>query len=876
MHEGDNDKEKSVIRFQEVVRFEKGADTEAVEAGAECWLKFVVFDVLFVGGPDAQKVLDKAVSSEKLEDTTPGSIINMSAFARRRILHEVIEPQKNEVEIVPSAVFRPNGDCVTGEDYFSPTDPLSDSGIPAYSLDSVKWTLNIGHPSLKVLDDERRKDRTDGEISMRRTLFVNQFYRSVVEQQKMEGIVVKDLAAPYILKSRTHYWRKIKPDYSQDSVAADLDVVVIGGYFVKGIRGAGEFSAFLVACRDSEDPKKYFTLCRINARTLKEDKLREIMTHTEFEKALADRPLQTGKWFKEVSHGDTLPDFISMRSFQRGKEDILGWRFTNSTADPIYPDLWIKPEDSVVVTVNAFEIVKSDEHSVGLTFRFPRFTRVRGNDKPAHDIETEIDLYKIYHKYQDDMRKYATSSSVAGFDPLSPSKATVTSNRNDVVACQFLTADQYARNAAKRVRERKSIGAVPTLPAPEKKESNVLAGLKFCVLEGEFLFDPQGLDSDDAKSEGWFDEACGVRRASDVGNFILKHGGGMARTPGRDVFVVGGNKVDARVKYNIQGYESLRDKEEVKRKKRVDTEDSSSSDGAVDIPGILKWTFVFSLVYRGLAIQKPQADEEEHLDSDYEDCEEEEGEDGIPEGEEDGIKHKAPELLSPRFFDYLAQSEKYGEDPYEAIWNMGDLDKNDMKRALMFLQNSEDSRVLQKAKCTPLEELESWQCAAESLSAEDRWILSSQYQTLWPYTVMEHEYPQDKSHKEVILYPDLFRGDFGAASEDGARPDDLKGPHSKRWEEMPEDLAKSCLASVLPLLRCMGARVTGHLHNGVTHILCNLKDDVDTFSWKLGDRPDIFLNAEQGRHLVEHLSTLKDGSSVELVSISWAHKKWLI
>lgn len=45
------------------------------------------------------------------------------------------------------------------------------------------------------------------------------------------------------------------------------------------------------------------------------------------------------------------------------------------------PDLWINPDDSFILELNAGEIVVSDTFSAGITLRFPRITKIR-NDKP--------------------------------------------------------------------------------------------------------------------------------------------------------------------------------------------------------------------------------------------------------------------------------------------------------------------------------------------------------------------------------------------------------------------------------------------------------------------------------------------------------------
>ena len=251
--------------------------------GEQCWLKFVAFDVLYVGGPDATKVFaealpDESVSQEALP--SPGSIIHLILFERKRILYHLIKEDRDKIEIVQSAVIRPNGECVTGVEYFSVQNPHMECGLPAYVLDSAKWTLNRGHESLEDFDTRRRKGREDMEISKRRTQHLNSFYHQIVEVQKLEGLVNKDLSSPYILRNKSKLWTKIKPDYMNDTHASDLDVVVIGGSYASGHRHSGGLSSFLCACVDSKDRTKFLTLCRINAGSLKNDAIARIMEHT--------------------------------------------------------------------------------------------------------------------------------------------------------------------------------------------------------------------------------------------------------------------------------------------------------------------------------------------------------------------------------------------------------------------------------------------------------------------------------------------------------------------------------------------------------------------------------------------------------------------
>ncbi len=56
-------------------------------------------------------------------------------------------------------------------------------------------------------------------------------YKEIVEDQRLEGLLFKDLSAPYVLGDKSkelRYWHKFKPDYFEGSSASDLDLVVGG------------------------------------------------------------------------------------------------------------------------------------------------------------------------------------------------------------------------------------------------------------------------------------------------------------------------------------------------------------------------------------------------------------------------------------------------------------------------------------------------------------------------------------------------------------------------------------------------------------------------------------------------------------------------
>lgn len=376
---------------------EKGTPGNADYIGRSCWLKYIVFDILYVGGPDAEKVISESTTLTG-DDLPTGSILKLSGFDRKKILYRLIDPQPNEVELMPSLVVRRNGESEKAANYFSPTSPSMESGLPCSTMDSFECLVRGDIRDWEAKDALARGTKTDEDISNLRVAGMDRFYVEIVENQGLEGLIFKDLLAPYALgkdSKNLRYWNKMKPDYSLDGhSASDIDGVVLGAYYATGMGKAGILNAFLVGCVDEANPGHYMSLCKVNGGSVDRQKLNEILEKTGFNKE-TDGPAKYGKWFEETSHGKALPDFISERSFQSMNETETGWVCQAKK----YPDLWLRPEDSFVVVLNCGEITLSDEFSAGLSLRFPRITKVRfprdEDGKPVDQVRPENALFAI-------------------------------------------------------------------------------------------------------------------------------------------------------------------------------------------------------------------------------------------------------------------------------------------------------------------------------------------------------------------------------------------------------------------------------------------------------------------------------------------------
>lgn len=567
-------------------------NTRCDEVGEECWLQFIAFDVLYINGPHALDFLSKTVSSFALAKKQSGSIVDLECLERKKILYELIDEQDNEVEIVPTVVVRPNGQTSPGHDYFRLSNPTMECGFPARDLDSIARMFHQPKNDLGTIDAQRRHGLSDELMRKARAQAVESHYRKVVEDMRLEGLLFKDLSTPYILDkiSRSFgYWRKFKPDYFNGSVASDLDVVIIGAYFASGLRLSGKPSSFLCACTDSCDSEYYFPMCKVNAGSMDRNSFSQLLYETGF-RAPCDRPdpnaeeskMEYGRWFREEDHGKALPDFITDRSHQNNSRDGR-WRFRKED----YPDIWINPSDSCVLTLNAGDIVSSEAFPSGLTLRFPRIVKVRigADTKDPTEVESDRSLQKILQQVlKERCESKGEANGICSTKSFTRAKAQQ--------FCRFLTEEEYVqgKNRKKSTGRSKTLLLVPTSQQVMLSESKVLTGLSFHVLDGRYSIDSDDVAVDEATEEGWLEKALSVRSSNDVKHFIARHNGKVLLNPDSSMFVIGGSETDARVITYIQAINRARTSLD-RRTKETDRYRRIAGSA-----GVLRWTFVFSFV----------------------------------------------------------------------------------------------------------------------------------------------------------------------------------------------------------------------------------------------------------------------------------------
>jgi hypothetical protein len=568
------------------------------------------------------------------------------------------------------------------------------------------------------------------------------------------------------------------------------------------------------------------TFSTINANSVRNEVKAEMWKHTGFKPGGEGTSMELGKWFREDNYA--LPDFVSQKSRQRGTVvDYEGWTF--SVSKGTYPHLWIDPNDSIVLEIKGQELVISEEHSAGLALRFPKIKKVRletvdGDEKKPSEITTDGELWNVYDatrakRLEGDAAMYGEQSRSQALPYFETSISTAKS-------CRFLTPEEYSRKNKKRGSRSATSPArkVPRIDDMERK-TDALSGLSFVVLEGKYELDPNSLEARQAEEQGWLDEAREVKTESDIMAFILKHNGTVksSKLSGScHEFCIGGNRDDARVQNQLKGLEAAR-----KLTNPTTTAQKRLVQMTQSVDGILKWTFLYSLVHRFLETASTDA----ILDFDE-------------------------SLLVPSPQDYLARVQRQTSVEEEIFCLDRAITEIEMQRALVTPERTHISN----------EALTPWQYQGIALPVDERWILSSKLTTMWPYK----KAPNDRktpSQEATVLYPDVF-ADFRFMLREEAVEKIRSGSDASRWGDVLEDTDD--FMSVVPLAKQMGALVSPYLHSDVNTILCRLKDGKVAASIEVGTKMESpLLDESHGQLLLQHLRTHHLAKTINLVSPEW-------
>ena len=887
-----------VMRVADEFRWIKQASDshEADEAGKHCWLQYVVFDILYVGGPDVNRLLSDCGMEHLVDSQNSRSIIDLTLMERKQILYQLLEEQTHEIEICPTRVIRPNGDSMDGREYFSTVNPPRDcERYLSTRLDSTHESIRgtsleqegaSRTETLEDVDRKRRAGKTKTEIHSLRSQAVESFYKLVVEQHRMEGLVLKDLASPYLFgdeSRRRKFWHKYKPEFDNLDIVPDVDVVILGASYATGLSHSGQLSSFLCGIVDSKNRSTFMTFTNVNGKSKEWKYLDLILKETGFQKATKDNELQLGKWFVMDEEG-ALPDFISPRSLQTDLQDEnSGWKYNKAKH---YPDVWIRPEDSIVLTIKGQELVISDELSAGLSMRFARIQKIRideidGGEKSPFEVADEQEVWSIYGE---NIMKRNQEGKLGG-------GKTATEAGGMPTVCRFLTPEEYGRKLKKRKRRMPAGSPSTKVPKVESKESYALEGVVVVVLEGRYRLDPQSREARESKQQGWFDIARNVSSKEDIMEFVQKHGGTISATADIVVdddeeegdttasrcrtLIVGGSRSDPRVETYMQGINRARSKSLGK----ATSKKARTLQQIGAIKGIVRWTFLISCVRRFLeeqastkAIEQPQhghaGNDESHFT--------------IARGGRPSILNLSPSMLRLRKADYLALND-VDEGATDAVFDPSSTDEITLVDLELGLDEIERNRHAASVSTDSIP----WQVlGVDALSPEHRWILADRFSKLWP----QRDRVESSLHAHVVMYPDLFEGDeFGTLSEAIANKEAMAtgtNKRSRRWEVI-EGLSTGSnpgeirISSCIPLARTMGALLTPHLHQGVTHILCDLLEGTESIKYdatNLENDKHMFRRPERLESLSHRINEIalraNSTQTIQLVSPSWVRSKW--
>ena len=185
---------------------------------------------------------------------------------------------------------------------------------------------------------------------------LEEFFEEKISQG-LEGVMAKDLDAPYIAGARKFAWIKLKRSY-KGTLDDTLDLVIIGYYKGKGKRTEFGLGALLVAAYN--DKKDMFeSVAKIGTGMSEEmlSQLEELLSKTTTKK----KPLRV--------------------------------------ECELTPDFWVEPK--YVIEVRADEITKSPMHAcckeggVGLALRFPRMISIR-TDRKAETATTSEEVKHMF------------------------------------------------------------------------------------------------------------------------------------------------------------------------------------------------------------------------------------------------------------------------------------------------------------------------------------------------------------------------------------------------------------------------------------------------------------------------------------------------
>lgn len=198
----------------------------------------------------------------------------------------------------------------------------------------------------KIIKNEKYKITTADQLVTDDESEVREFYNKAIKDNQ-EGLILKNLNAPYKPGSRVGYMLKLKEELR------DFDLVITGAEYGTGKR-AGWFSSFILSCKKN---KEFLEIGKVGTGISEKAESVEGTERTTFEELT-----------------NLLKPLITSEKGTRVE---------------------IKPK--IIVAVIYQEIQKSTNYSSGYALRFPRVKTLRP-DKPLSEITDINEVEKEYRK----------------------------------------------------------------------------------------------------------------------------------------------------------------------------------------------------------------------------------------------------------------------------------------------------------------------------------------------------------------------------------------------------------------------------------------------------------------------------------------------
>ncbi|MEM4271481.1 MAG: ATP-dependent DNA ligase [Candidatus Pacearchaeota archaeon] len=204
-------------------------------------------------------------------------------------------------------------------------------------VNEKKWVIR---PAVQIITDNE-------EEAMK-------FYEEALEVGE-EGIMIKNLNAPYKQGRRVGYMVKLKP------VLNDFDLAIVGAEYGTGKRG-GWLTSYILACRD-EKTGKLLEVGKVSSGLKELRSSEEISGRTKVPKG--------EKYYEGTTYEEMTKILKPLIIGEKGKV--------------------VKVKPKIVVSVNYQNIQESPSYDSGYALRFPRITAYRP-DRKVDDINTLAEI----------------------------------------------------------------------------------------------------------------------------------------------------------------------------------------------------------------------------------------------------------------------------------------------------------------------------------------------------------------------------------------------------------------------------------------------------------------------------------------------------